>query len=189
MEAGIDEVGRGCLSGPVISAAVILPEGFSHELIKDSKKLSPKKREQAYDVILDNAISCGIGIVEPEEIDRINILQATFVSMKKAIDELEATPTKLLVDGDKFPGHKGIPYECIVKGDNKVQSIAAASIIAKVTRDNLMKKLGEQFPEYLWESNAGYGSKAHIEAIEKFGLTSHHRKTFCSRFIGKKSIF
>jgi ribonuclease HII len=189
MEAGIDEVGRGCLSGPVVSAAVILPEGFKHELIKDSKKLSPKKRDQAYDIIMSNSISWGIGIVESEEIDRINILQATFVSMKKAIDELENTPTKLLVDGDKFPGHKGIPYECIVKGDSKVQSIAAASIIAKVTRDRLMKKLGEQFPEYLWESNAGYGSKAHIEAIEKFGLTKYHRKTFCTRFIGKKSIF
>ena len=111
MEAGIDEVGRGCLAGPVISAAVILPEGFSHPLIKDSKKLSPKKREEAYQIILENAISYGIGSSDPEEIDRINILQATFVSMKKAIDNLNTTPSKLLVDGDKFPGHKGIPFE------------------------------------------------------------------------------
>lgn len=189
MEAGIDEVGRGCLSGPVISAAVILPEGFSHPLIKDSKKLSPKKREEAYQIIVDNALSYGIGSVDSAEIDRINILQATFVSMKKAIDNLDLSPTKLLVDGDKFPGHKGIPFECIIKGDSKVQSISAASIIAKVTRDNLMKDLGKLHPEYLWESNSGYGSKAHTEAIEKFGLTKYHRKTFCSRFISRNYIF
>jgi ribonuclease HII len=183
MEAGIDEVGRGCLSGPVVSAAVILPDKFEHELIKDSKKLSPKKREEAFEIIRKNAISFGIGIVEPEEIDRINILQATFISMKKSVDSLSVLPSKLLVDGDNFPGHKGIPYECIIKGDSKVQSISAASIIAKVTRDNIMKVLGKDFPEYLWESNVGYGSKAHIEAIGKFGLTPHHRKTFCSKFI------
>lgn len=189
MEAGIDEVGRGCLAGPVISAAVILPEGFSHPLIKDSKKLSPKKREEAYQIILENAVSYGVGSSDPKEIDQINILQATFVSMKKAIDNLSTIPTKLLVDGDKFPGHKGIPFECIIKGDSKVQSISAASIIAKVTRDNLMKELGKLHPEYLWESNAGYGSKAHTDSIEKHGLTEHHRKTFCSRFISGNSIF
>lgn len=189
MEAGIDEVGRGCLSGPVISAAVILPSGFTHPLIKDSKKLSPKKREEAYKIIIENAVSYGIGSSDPYEIDLINILQATFVSMKKAIDNLGVKPIKLLIDGDKFPGHKGIPFECIVKGDSKIQSISAASIIAKVTRDNLMKELANLHPEYLWESNAGYGSKAHISAIEKFGLTKHHRKTFCSKFVGKNSIF
>ena len=189
MEAGIDEVGRGCLSGPVISAAVILPPGFSHPLIKDSKKLSPKKREEAYQIIIENAVSYGIGSSDPDEIDKINILQATFVSMKKAIDNLSTEPSKLLVDGDKFPGHKGISFECIVKGDSKVQSISAASIIAKVTRDKLMKELAKLHPEYLWESNAGYGSKAHTEAIKEFGLTKHHRKTFCSRFISGNSIF
>ena len=109
--------------------------------------------------------------------------------MKKAIDNLNMEPSNLLVDGDKFPGHRGIPFECIIKGDSKVQSISAASIIAKVTRDNLMKELSREHPEYLWESNAGYGSKAHTDAIEKFGLTKHHRKTFCSRFISGNSIF
>ncbi len=182
MIAGIDEVGRGCLAGPVVSAAVVLPEGFSHPLIKDSKKMSEKKRDEAFEIIKENAIAFSVGISDPEEIDRINILQATFVSMKKAIDELGTEPSKLLVDGDKFPGHKGIPYECIIKGDSKVQSISAASIIAKVTRDRIMKELAKEFPHYLWESNVGYGTKDHMDAIEKNGLTKHHRKTFCSRF-------
>lgn len=189
MIAGIDEVGRGCLSGPVLSASVILPEGFTHPLIKDSKKLSAKKREQAFDIIVENAISYGIGISESDEIDRINILQATFVSMKKAIDDMKVIPTKLLVDGDKFPGHNRIPFECIIKGDSKFACISAASIIAKVTRDKMMKELAKEHPEYLWESNAGYGSKAHTDAIKKHGITKHHRKSFCSKFISTNSIF
>lgn len=189
MEAGIDEVGRGCLAGPVVSAAVILPLGFSHNLIQDSKKLSEKKRNEAFKIIQENAISFSIGISEPEEIDLINILQATFVSMKKAINGLSIIPSKLLVDGDKFPGHNGIPSECIIKGDSKVQSISAASIIAKVTRDNLMKNLSKDFPQYYWESNVGYGTKDHMDAITKNGLSKHHRKSFCSRFIITNSIF
>ncbi len=188
MEAGIDEVGRGCLAGPVVSAAVILPEGFSHPLIKDSKKMSEKKRDEAFQIITENAISFAVGISNPEEIDDINILRATFVSMKKAIDELSVVPTKLLVDGDKFPGHNGIPFECIIKGDSKVQSISAASIVAKVTRDKIMKDLSLEFPLYKWESNVGYGTKDHMEAIEKNGLTKHHRKTFCSRFKSTNSL-
>lgn len=188
MEAGIDEVGRGCLAGPVVSAAVILPEGFSHPLIKDSKKMSEKKREEAFKIIQENAVSFSVGVSDPDEIDSINILQATFVSMKKAIDGLSSLPSKLLVDGDKFPGHKGIPFECIIKGDSKVQSISAASIIAKVTRDKIMKDLSKEFPVYLWESNVGYGTKDHMEAIEKNGLSKHHRKTFCSRFKSVNSL-
>lgn len=189
MEAGVDEVGRGCLSGPVVSAAVILPDNFSHPLIKDSKKLSKKRREEAYKVIEENALHLGIGICGPEEIDRINILQATFKSMKEAIDDLGAKPIKLLIDGDRFPGHNSIPYECIVKGDSKVQSISAASIIAKVTRDRIMENLSKEYPGYLWEKNSGYGTKDHIKAIESQGLTKEHRRTFCSRFIKGNSIF
>jgi ribonuclease HII len=188
MIAGIDEVGRGCLAGPVVSAAVIFPEGFSHPLMRDSKKMSEKKRDEAFKVIYDNAISVSIGISEPDEIDRINILQATFVSMKKAINGLSVVPSKLLIDGDKFPGHNGIPFECIIKGDGKVQSISAASIIAKVTRDKIMKDLSKEFPAYKWDSNVGYGTKDHMDAIEKNGLCAHHRKTFCSRFNSPNSL-
>ena len=187
--AGIDEVGRGPLSGPVVSAAVIFPEGFSHELIKDSKKLSAKKREEAFEIVQKNALAIGIGVVGPAEIDRINILQATFISMKKAIDNLQIIPDRLLIDGDKFPGHRGIPFECIIKGDSKVQAISAASIIAKVTRDHEMKRLSIEFPNYLWDKNSGYGTKEHINAIESLGLTEHHRKTFCTRFLSSNSIF
>lgn len=185
LEAGIDEVGRGCLSGPVFAAAVILPEGFSHPLIKDSKKLSYKKRKEAFSIIKENAIAIGVAQVMPEEIDRINILQATFVAMFGAIDDLGILPTKLLVDGDKFPGFKDIPYECIVKGDSKVVSIAAASIIAKVTRDEFMEELAKEFPAYGWEKNYGYGTAEHMSAIEENGLNIWHRMSFCSRFLIK----
>jgi len=189
MLAGVDEVGRGCLAGPVVAAAVILPEGFSHPLIKDSKKLSAKKREEAFKIITENAISISLGESDPEEIDRINILQATFVAMKKSIDSLSVAPTKLLIDGDKFPGHNGIEYECIIGGDAKVQSISAASIIAKVTRDRIMVELAKEYPGYAWESNAGYGTKDHMNAIENLGLTKIHRRTFCTRFLNPKTIF
>jgi ribonuclease HII len=183
IEAGIDEVGRGCLAGPVVSAAVILPSGFSHTLIKDSKKLSPKKRIESFEIIMENALSVGIGIISPETIDRINILQATFESMSCALDHLGIKPTKLLVDGDRFPGYKNIPYECIIKGDTKIASISAASIVAKVTRDRLMEKLAPEFPAYKWESNFGYGTADHMKALEEIGLSIHHRKTFCNKFL------
>ena len=183
MEAGIDEVGRGCLSGPVFAAAVILPEGFSHPSIKDSKKLSYKKRKEAFLIIKENAIAIGVAQVMPEEIDRINILQATFVAMYGAIDDLGLQPAKLMVDGDKFPGYKGIPHECIIKGDSKVVSIAAASIIAKVTRDEFMEDLAKEFPVYRWEKNYGYGTAEHMTAIEQNGLNMWHRKSFCSKFL------
>jgi len=182
--AGIDEVGRGCVSGPVVAAVVILPEGFSDPRIKDSKKIkSQAKREEAEKLILESAISWGIGACTPQEIDQINILQATFLAMKRALDFCSKKPTKLLVDGDKFPGYKGIPYECVVGGDSKFQCISAASILAKTHRDRLMKELSKEFPNYLWEKNVGYGTPEHISAIKKFGLTKHHRKSFCQNFI------
>lgn len=183
MEAGIDEVGRGCLSGPVVSAAVILPPGFSNPLIKDSKKLSPKKREEAYRVIVSESLAWSIGMASAQEIDEINILQATFRSMKRSIDGLRIVPSKLMIDGDKFPGHLGIPYECVIGGDNKIVSISAASIIAKVTRDRIMTEMSLGYPGYYWEKNSGYGTKDHISAILDKGLTPEHRRTFCSKFI------
>lgn len=182
--AGVDEVGRGTLAGPVVAAVVILPEGFYDSRIKDSKLIkSIKKREEAEKIIKDNAIAWGIGASSPQEIDQINILQATFLAMKRAIDSLSLQPEFLYVDGDKFPGHKGIPYECVIKGDSKIHSISAASILAKVYRDRLMKSIGLEFPEYLWEKNAGYGTPDHISAIKTTGLTKHHRKSFCQNFI------
>lgn len=184
MIAGVDEVGRGCLSGPVVAAVVILPEGFSDPRIKDSKKIkSQKKREEAEKIILDNAVAWGIGASTPQEIDQMNILQATFLAMKRAIDSCSVIPGKLLVDGDKFPGYKEIPYECIVKGDSLHQCIAAASILAKTHRDRLMGELSLEFPKYLWERNVGYGTEDHIKAIRKLGITKYHRKSFCQNFI------
>ena len=182
--AGVDEVGRGCLSGPVVAAAVILPEGFSDPRIKDSKTIkSAKKREEIARVIKENAISWGIGASSPQEIDQMNILQATFLAMKRAIDSCKIVPDFLYVDGDRFPGHKEIDYECVIKGDSKVPCISAASILAKVHRDRLMKSISQEFPYYVWENNVGYGTSEHISAIREFGLSKHHRKTFCQNFI------
>jgi ribonuclease HII len=182
--AGVDEVGRGCLSGPVVAAAVILPEGFYDPRIKDSKLIkSQKKREEAELIIKDNAISWGIGASSPQEVDQINILQATFLAMKRAIDACSKTPDFLYVDGDKFPGYRDIPYECVIKGDSKIHSISAASILAKVHRDKLMRQIGIEYPAYKWETNVGYGTADHITEIKKSGLTKHHRKSFCLNFI------
>jgi ribonuclease HII len=182
--AGIDEVGRGCISGPVVAAAVILPKDFFDSRIKDSKLIkSLKKREEAEKIIKDNAIAWGIGASSSQEIDQINILQATFLAMKRAIDSLSIHPDFLYVDGDKFPGHKGIPFETVIKGDSKIHSISAASILAKVHRDKLMRSIGLEYPDYLWEKNVGYGTSEHISVIKKIGLTKHHRKTFCQNFI------
>jgi ribonuclease HII len=176
--------GRGCLSGPVVAAAVILPEGFSDHRIKDSKLIkSPKKREEIALIIKENAISWGIGASSPQEIDQMNILQATYLAMKRAIDSCSKTPDFLYVDGDKFIGHNGIPYECVIKGDSKILQISAASILAKVHRDQLMKTLDSEYPGYLWSRNVGYGTADHIGAIKEIGITKHHRKTFCQNFI------
>lgn len=185
--AGIDEVGRGPLVGPVVAAAVILPKNFCDERINDSKKLSEKMRNELYEVICDNAISIGIGIISNERIDRINIYQATKEAMKEAIRNLDIKPEYLLIDAMKLD--IGIPLLSIIKGDSKSQSIAAASIIAKVIRDNMMYELDKKYPMYDFANNKGYGTKKHIEAIRKYGIISEHRRSFrpvCD-YIGKNS--
>lgn len=179
---GIDEVGRGPLAGPVVAGAVILPKDCDILYINDSKKLSEKKREELYDIIMDKAIAVGLGYNSPERIDEINILQATYEAMREAINNLSVKPDILLNDAVTIPdvSIKQVP---IIKGDAKSISIGAASIIAKVTRDRLMVKYDEIFPEYLFASNKGYGSKAHIDAIKKFGPCPIHRKSFIGNFI------
>ena len=174
--AGVDEVGRGCLAGPVVSAAVILKEGVNLSLLKDSKKITFKKRIEITNHIKLNSIYA-VGIASVEEILKINILQATLLSMKRAINKLSVKPELVLIDGNFAPqGLKN--FKTIINGDEKVKSISAASIIAKVYRDELMIKLSKKFQNYAWERNFGYGTKAHIEGLKKFGVTSHHRKGF-----------
>lgn len=174
--AGIDEVGRGPLAGPVVTAAVILPEDFYLPGIDDSKKLSEKKRELFYEVIKNEAISIGVGVISPAEIDRINIYQATKKGMLEAINELSQTPDYLLIDAMRLT--TPYPNQSLIKGDSKSVSIAAASIIAKVTRDRMMKELHEDYPDYHFASNMGYGTKEHLEALNECGITIHHRKSF-----------
>ena len=174
--AGVDEVGRGCLAGPVISAAVILKESINLKLLKDSKKISFKKRIEIAEHIKLNS-TYAIGLASVEEILNLNILQAALLSMKRAIDKLSIKPELVLIDGNFAP--KGIKnFKTIINGDEKIKSISAASIIAKVFRDQLMIKLSEKFHNYAWERNFGYGTKAHMEGLKKFGVTSHHRKSF-----------
>jgi ribonuclease HII len=182
--AGVDEVGRGPLSGPVVAAAVILPKGFCDSRIKDSKQIkSQKKREEAEQLIYQNAISWFVSACTEEEIDQHNILQATFMAMKRSLSGLKIEPEFIYVDGDKFPGYESIPYECVIKGDSKVISIAAASIIAKTHRDRIMQKMSIKFPQYGWGNNMGYGTPEHLKAIKEYGITKYHRKTFCTKFI------
>ena len=174
--AGVDEVGRGCLAGPVVSAAVILKESINLKLLKDSKKISFKKRIEIAEHIKLNS-TYAIGLATVEEILNLNILQAALLSMKRAIDKLSIKPELVLIDGNFAP--KGIKnFKTIINGDEKIKSISAASIIAKVFRDQLMIKLSEKFHNYAWERNFGYGTKAHMEGLKKFGVTSHHRKSF-----------
>ena len=174
--AGVDEVGRGCLAGPVVSAAVILKETVNLKLLKDSKKISFKKRIQIAEHIKLNS-TYAIGLATVEEILNLNILQAALLSMKRAIDKLSIKPELILIDGNFAP--KGLKnFKTIINGDEKIKSISAASIIAKVFRDQLMIKLSEKFHNYAWERNFGYGTKAHMEGLKKFGVTSHHRKSF-----------
>ena len=180
---GIDEVGRGPLAGPVYAAAVILPKNSNILYINDSKKLSEKRREELYDVIMKEAIAVGIGYSTHERIDEINILQATYEAMYKAVNSLSVKPQLLLVDAVHIPQLEMYEQESIIKGDAKSMSIAAASIIAKVTRDRLMKELDEKYPGYGFASNKGYGSAEHIEALKKFGPTEIHRKSFIGNFI------
>ena len=174
--AGIDEVGRGCLAGPVVSAAVILKEGINLRILKDSKKISFKKRQEISDHIKSHSIYA-IGLASVDEILNLNILQASLLSMKRALEQLAIKPDLTLIDGNFAPsGLKN--YKTIINGDEKIKVISAASIIAKVYRDKLMIKLAEDFSNYCWESNFGYGSRAHLEGLKKFGVTSHHRKGF-----------
>lgn len=181
--AGIDEVGRGPLVGPVVTAAVILPREFYDERINDSKKLTEKKRELLYDVIMENAVSVGIGISSEDVIDKINILEATKKAMIEAVNNLSVKPEHLLIDAVKL--NIDIPQTPIIKGDAKSESIAAASIVAKVTRDRMMIELDKEHPEYDFKHNKGYGTKKHIEAIEKYGILKEHRKTFspCDKYV------
>ena len=178
LEAGCDEAGRGCLAGPVFAAAVILPEGYTNELLNDSKQLSEKRRDSLRPVIERDALAWAVGIVTAEEIDRINILNASFLAMHRAIDALEVRPEFLLIDGNRFKPYSGIGHECIVKGDGKMMSIAAASILAKTHRDEFMKRIHEEYPQYAWNINKGYPTKAHRAAIEQFGTTPYHRLSF-----------
>ena len=178
IEAGCDEAGRGCLAGPVVAAAVILPADFDHDLLNDSKKLSSVQRDKLRIIIMDQAISFGIGLASPEEIDQINILNASFLAMHRAIEKLKIRPEILLIDGNRFTPFPGIPHICIVSGDALYRSIAAASILAKTYRDELMTDLHQTFPEYNWKQNKGYPTKAHKIAISESGFSQHHRLTF-----------
>ncbi|MAP01889.1 MAG: ribonuclease HII [Flavobacteriales bacterium] len=178
VEAGCDEAGRGCLAGPVVAGAVILPPTFQNSTLNDSKKLTEKQRYQLRDVIIKESISWGLGIVSNEEIDQINILNASFLAMHRAIDELKIKPAALLIDGNRFNPYYNIQHHCIIKGDTKFLSIAAASVIAKTFRDDIMQSIGEDFPNYNWDKNKGYPTKNHRAAIAKYGVTSHHRKSF-----------
>jgi len=177
-EAGVDEAGRGCYAGPVFAAAVILPKGFYHPLLNDSKKLSIKQRELLQPVIEKEAIAFAVAAVDHSEIDRINILQASFKAMHLAINQLIVTPQFLLIDGNRFKKYDGIEHQCIIKGDGKYASIAAASILAKTHRDAYMLELHRQFPQYGWDKNMGYGTAIHRNAIQQHGLSPYHRKSF-----------
>ena len=176
--AGCDEAGRGCLAGPVVAAAVILPKSFKNKILNDSKVLSEKKRDFLRPIIEKQAIAWAVGIVSPSEIDKINILNASFLAMHRAIESLNTKAELLLIDGNRFNPYPEIPHECIIKGDGKFLSIAAASILAKTYRDDIMKELDAEFPAYNWKQNKGYPTKQHRKAIAEFGANIHHRKTF-----------
>ena len=178
IEAGCDEAGRGCLAGSVYAAAVILPDGYQNELLNDSKQLTEKKRYQLREIIEHDAVAWAVGIVTPEEIDKINILNASILAMHRALDQLKVRPEAIIVDGNRFKKYKDLPHTTIVKGDGKYLSIAAASILAKTYRDDYMNKLAEEYPQYDWLSNKGYPTKKHREAIRQFGITPYHRKSY-----------
>lgn len=182
-EAGCDEAGRGCLAGPVVAAAVILPQGFYHHLLNDSKQLSEHNRELLRPYIEENALAWAVCFVDAQEIDKINILQASITAMQRALDKLTIEPEHIIVDGNKFREYcslsgRRIPYHCIVKGDSKYTSIAAASVLAKTHRDEYMTRLAKEYPNYNWEKNKGYPTKAHRKAIAEFGISPYHRASF-----------
>ena len=178
IEAGCDEAGRGCLAGPVVAGAVILKPGFDMPELDDSKKLTEKKRYQLRELIMKEALAYGIGIVTAPEIDEINILNASFLAMHRAIDQLQVRPEFLLIDGNRFKKYQDLKHLCVVGGDAKYQSIAAASILAKTTRDRLMEEYDLRFPQYHWKKNKGYPTPEHKQAIAEYGITELHRKSF-----------
>lgn len=178
IEAGCDEAGRGCLAGSVYAAAVILPADYQNELLNDSKKLTAKKRYALREEIERDAIAWAVGIVTPEEIDKINILNASFLAMHRALDQLKVRPEAVIVDGNRFKPYHDLPSTTIVKGDGKYLSIAAASILAKTYRDDYMLSLAEEYPQYDWQSNMGYPTKKHRQAIREHGITPYHRKSY-----------
>lgn len=178
IEAGLDEAGRGCYAGPVFAAAVILPADFFHPLLNDSKKLKEKERDTLRPIIEKESIAFAVAAVDNNEIDKINILQASFKAMHISLDQLKITPGLLLIDGNRFKAYKKITHHCIIKGDGKYASIAAASILAKTYRDEFMQKAHADFPQYGWDKNKGYGTAQHRKAIETHGLCPYHRKSF-----------
>lgn len=178
IEVGCDEAGRGCLAGSVYAAAVILPADYANAELNDSKKLTAKKRNELREQIKRDAVAWAIGIVTPEEIDKINILKASFLAMHRAIDALSVRPEAIIVDGNRFVPYHNLPYATIIKGDGKYQSIAAASILAKTFRDDYMAEIAEQYPQYDWKSNKGYPTRKHRAAIREYGITPFHRKSY-----------
>lgn len=178
LEAGCDEAGRGCLAGPVTAAAVILPPDFHNDLLNDSKQLTERQRELLRPIIEREAIAWAVAFVSPQEIDEINILRASFIAMHRAIDQLSTQPEALLIDGNRFIKYRDLPHTCIVKGDGKMMSIAAASVLAKTHRDEYMQHIAMEYPQYAWDKNKGYPTPAHRTAIEQYGATPYHRMTF-----------
>lgn len=178
VEAGCDEAGRGCLAGPVVAAAVILPRNFDHPLLNDSKQLTEKQRQTLRPIIEKEALAWAVSFVDNSEVDEINVLNASIVGMKRAVDLLKKTPQHLLIDGNRFKAHQAIPHTCIIKGDAKFKPIAAASVLAKTHRDQLMEKLAKEYPGYDWGKNKGYPTKSHRAGIELLGITPYHRLTF-----------
>lgn len=187
VEAGCDEAGRGCLAGSVYAAAVILPPNYDNALLNDSKKLTEKARRTLRDQIVHDAVAWAVGVVTPEEIDRINILNASFLAMHRALDQLTTRPEAVIVDGNRFTPYRDLPYATIVKGDGKYQAIAAASILAKTFRDDYMNGLADEYPFYDWKSNKGYPTKKHREGIRLHGISPYHRKSY--NLTGEKELF
>lgn len=188
VEAGCDEAGRGCLAGAVYAAAVILPHDFRNELLNDSKQLTEKQRYALREVVEREALAWAVGVVTPEEIDRINILNASFLAMHRAVDQLKLRPEHLLIDGNRFKKYQDVPHTTVVKGDGKYMAIAAASVLAKTYRDDYMNRLAEEYPQYDWDSNKGYPTKKHREAIRLYGTTPYHRMSYSLLGDGQLSL-
>ena len=187
IEAGCDEAGRGCLAGPVTAAAVILPPHFSNDLINDSKQLTEHQRDALRPIIEREAVAWAVAMIDPAEIDRINILNASILAMHRAIDQLKVRPEALLIDGNRFKPYPGIPHTTIVKGDSKMMCIAAASILAKTHRDEYMRRIASEYPQYGWDKNKGYPTRGHRAAIAEFGTSPYHRMSF--RLLKQPSLF